>query len=90
MHGRDPMAMDVSQAFSRATYVPVKVLQDMQIHHFEGQMQIVLVDLVVNTKKSAIGIVDVILCLIMVSPYVRIVMVAGIVQAQYLYKNSVM
>lgn len=87
MRGGDPMALGVSQAFPHARYVHAKVPQDLKIHHFEGQAQVLLVDSVVNTGKSVIECVDAIRFL---SPDIRIIIVAGVVQAQCLYRNSVM
>jgi uracil phosphoribosyltransferase len=87
MRGGDPMALGVSQAFPHARYVHAKVPQDLKIHHLEGQAQVLLVDSVVNTGKSVIECVDAIRFL---SPDIRIIIVAGVVQAQCLYRNSVM
>jgi uracil phosphoribosyltransferase/phosphoserine phosphatase/adenylate kinase len=87
MRGGDPMASGVSKAFPRAMYVHVRVPQDLKVDHLKGQQQIVLVDSVVNTGKSVIECVQAIrgLC-----PDIQIVIVTGVVQAQCLYRNSVM
>ncbi|KAI8931110.1 hypothetical protein NX059_012120 [Plenodomus lindquistii] len=87
MRGGDPMALGVSQAFPQARYVHAKVPQDLKIQHLEGQAQVLLVDSVVNTGKSVIEFVDAIRLL---SPDICIIIVAGVVQAQCLYRNSIM
>ncbi|KAF2847213.1 hypothetical protein T440DRAFT_501354 [Plenodomus tracheiphilus IPT5] len=87
MRGGDAMALGVSKAFPRAMYVHVKVPKDLQYHHLKGQAQVVLVDSVVNTGKSIIECVEAIRCL---SPDIRVVIVTGVVQAQCLYRDSIM
>jgi orotate phosphoribosyltransferase len=63
------------------------VPQDLKVDHLKGQQQIVLVDSVVNTGKSVIECVQAIRGL---RPDIQIVIVTGVVQAQCLYRNSVM
>lgn len=87
MRGGDPMASGVSRVFPRAMYVHVKVPQDLQLHHLEDQQHVVLVDSVVNTGKSIIDCVEAVRGL---RPDIRIVVVAGVVQAQCLYRDSIM
>ena len=79
------MASGVSKAFPRAMYVHVKVPQDLKLHHLEDQVQAVLVDSVVNTGKSIIECVHAVRDL---NANIRIIVVAGVIQAQCLYKSS--
>lgn len=87
MRGGDPMASGVSRAFPCAMYVHVKVPQDIQGHHLDGQQHVILVDSVVNTGKSIIECVQAIRGL---RPDIRIVIAAGVLQAQCLHRDSVM
>ncbi|CBX98538.1 hypothetical protein IAQ61_007831 [Plenodomus lingam] len=87
MRGGDPMALGVNEAFPRASYVHVKVPEDLQSHHLDGQAQVILVDSVVNTGKSVIECIGAIRSH---RPEIRIVIVAGVVQAQCLHRDSIM
>ncbi|KAJ4367992.1 hypothetical protein N0V83_006347 [Neocucurbitaria cava] len=85
MRGGDPMASGVSKAFPQGMYVDVKKPLDIELHHLQGQAQVILVDSVVNTGKSIIECVHAIRKL---DADIRIIIVAGVIQAQCLYRNS--
>ena len=57
-----------------------------KFHHLEGQLTIILVDSVVNTGKTVIEFVQYIRKL---HATIRIVVVAGVVQAQCLAENGI-
>jgi uracil phosphoribosyltransferase len=79
MRGGEPMASGVSKAFPLAMYVHASRPTDVKSHHIHGRKQIVLVDSVVNTGKTVMEFLQVVHNL---NTSVRIVVVAGVVQAQ--------
>ena len=87
MRGGEPMAYGVSDALPRAMFVHAKEATDLKPHHLSGQSTVILVDSVVNTGKSMIEFVKHALAL---EPYIRIVMVAGVVQDQCLSTGSLL
>lgn len=79
MRGGEPMAFGVNDAFPLATLLHAKLPDDIKDHHLQGQFTVVLVDSVVNSGKSVIDFVQHIYSL---HATIRIVVVAGVVQAQ--------
>ncbi|KAJ8111651.1 hypothetical protein OPT61_g5808 [Boeremia exigua] len=78
MRGGEPMAFGVSRALKLASFVHSKEFCDIDPNHFDFKDTIILVDLVVNSGKS---IMDYILPLRERCPKVKVVVVAGVVQA---------
>ena len=79
MRGGEPMAFGVSDAFPLAMFLHAKDADDIKTHHLQGQSTVVLVDSVVNTGKT---IVDFVQHVRKLHFTIRIVVVAGVVQAQ--------
>jgi uracil phosphoribosyltransferase/phosphoserine phosphatase/adenylate kinase len=85
MRGGDAMASGVSKAFPRAMYVHIKEPEEFQHRHLEGCAQVLLVDSVINTGKSVLECVKAIGLL---NKDIRVVIVAGVIQAQCLHRSS--
>ena len=79
MRGGEPMASGVSDALPLAMFVHAGDADDVKLHHLQGQVTVVLVDAVINTGKTVVEFVQHIRKL---NATVRIVVVAGVVQAQ--------
>ncbi len=79
MRGGEPMAFGVNDAFPLAMFVHASDADDIKLHHLEGQLTIILVDSVVNTGKTIVEFVQHVRKL---HTTIRIVVVAGVVQAQ--------
>jgi uracil phosphoribosyltransferase/adenylate kinase/phosphoserine phosphatase len=79
MRGGEPMASGVSDAFPRAMFVHAGGADDIKRHHLQGQLTVILVDSVVNTGKSIAEFVEHVRKL---HATIRIVVVAGVIQAQ--------
>ncbi|MCJ1288711.1 hypothetical protein MMC34_000240 [Xylographa carneopallida] len=79
MRGGEPMAFGVSDALPLAMFVHAGEADDVKLHHLEGQLTVILVDAVVNTGKTVVEFVQHIRKL---HATIRIVVVAGVVQAQ--------
>ena len=79
MRGGEPMAYGVSDAFPLAIFVHTRDADDIKLHHLEGQLTVILVDSVINTGKTIIESVRQIRKL---HATIRIVIIAGVVQAQ--------
>ncbi|MCJ1404901.1 hypothetical protein MMC11_008127 [Xylographa trunciseda] len=79
MRGGEPMAFGVSDAFPLAMFVHAGEADDVKLHHLEGQLTVILVDSVINTGKTVVEFVKHIRKL---HATIRIVVVAGVVQAQ--------
>ena len=79
MRGGEPMAYGVSDAFPLAMFVHARDADDIKLHHLEGQLTVILVDSVVNTGKTIVESVQQVRKL---HATIRIVVVAGVVQAQ--------
>src|ERR1700712_3386368 len=79
MRGGEPMAFGVNDAFPLAWFVHAKEPKELETHHVVGQKTILLVDSVVNNGKSVLEFVEHIR---KIDAYTRIVVVAGVVQAQ--------
>ena len=79
MRGGEPMALGVNDAFPGAMFVHASDPKNLQPHHLEGQITVILVDSVVNTGKTIVEFVQHVRKL---HATIRIVVVAGVVQAQ--------
>lgn len=79
MRGGEPMALGVSDAFPNALFVHANRPSDIIPRHVQGQHTVVLVDSVVNSGKTIVKFVQHIRSL---HATVRIVVTAGVVQAQ--------
>lgn len=83
MRGGEPMALGVSEAFPAAMFVHANVPEDLKEQHIRGQSTILLVDSVVNSGKT---ILDFIEHVRKINKTVRIVVVAGVIQAKFFNK----
>ena len=79
MRGREPMAVGVNDAFPLAMFVHASDADNIKLHHLQGQLTVILVDLVVNTGKTIVEFVQHVRKL---HATIRIMVVAGVVQAQ--------
>ena len=79
MRGGEPMAYGVSDAFPLAMFVHARDADDIKLHHLEGQLTVILVDSVVNTGQT---IVESVRQVRKLHATIRIVIIAGVVQAQ--------
>ncbi|KAK5108904.1 hypothetical protein LTR62_007706 [Meristemomyces frigidus] len=85
MRGREPMAFGVCEAFPSAMFVHAKRTEDLQAGHSRGQATVILVDSVINTGQSIVEFVERVREL---EPDIRIVVVAGVVQADTVKTGS--
>ncbi|KAI9746656.1 MAG: hypothetical protein M1818_000370 [Claussenomyces sp. TS43310] len=85
MRGGEPMAYGVNEIFPLAMFIHASCPEDVKLHHLEGQLTVVLVDSVVNSGKSVIAFEEHIRKL---HAAIRIVVVAGVVQAASVSKSS--
>ncbi|MCJ1281499.1 hypothetical protein MMC26_000819 [Xylographa opegraphella] len=85
MRGGEPMAFGVSDALPLAMFVHAADADEVELHHLQGQLTVILVDAVVNTGKTVIEFVQHIRKL---HATIRIVVVAGVVQDQCLSGGS--
>ncbi|RWA09455.1 hypothetical protein EKO27_g5671 [Xylaria grammica] len=79
MRGGEPMAFGVNDALPSAMFVHAKEPEDVQEHHLAGKHTVILVDSVVNSGGTVVQFVQHIRT---VCSRVRIVVIAGVVQAQ--------
>jgi len=85
MRGGEAMALGVNDAFPLAMFVHASRSDDIMLHHLQGQLTVVLVDSVVNSGKTVVQFVQHVRDL---HATIRIVVVAGVVQAQSISENS--
>ncbi|MCJ1377066.1 hypothetical protein MMC17_000156 [Xylographa soralifera] len=85
MRGGEPMAFGVSDALPLAMFVHAGGADDVKFHHLQGQLTVILVDAVVNTGKTIVEFVQQVRKL---HATIRIVVVAGVVQAQCVFGGS--
>ncbi|KAI3326546.1 uracil phosphoribosyltransferase-domain-containing protein [Xylariaceae sp. AK1471] len=85
MCGGGPMASGVSDALPDAMFVQAKGPDDVMEHHLDGQCTVILVDSVVDSGNTVMQFVQHIRTLY---PAIRIVVVAGVVQAQCISEGS--
>lgn len=79
MRGGEPMAMGVSDVVPEAMFIHAQNPHDLTSRHLENQTTVLLVDSVVNSGASVVGFYERIRSL---KATARIVVVAGVVQAQ--------
>ncbi|KAI1345648.1 uracil phosphoribosyltransferase-domain-containing protein [Xylaria sp. FL0043] len=79
MRGGEPMAFGVSDALPEAMFIHAKDPKDILLQHLDGRHTVILVDSVVNSGKSVVQFVQHIRA---ISSKIRIVVIAGVVQAQ--------
>ncbi|EAU33679.1 predicted protein [Aspergillus terreus NIH2624] len=79
MRGGEPMAFGINDAFPRAMFLHASTPDNVQSHHLLGLSAVVLVDSVVNNGKTVVSFVRHIRSL---DANVRIIVAAGVVQAQ--------
>ena len=79
MRGGEAMALGVNDAFPLAMFVHASRPDDIMLHHLQGQFTVVLVDSVVNSGKTVVQFVQHVRNL---HATIRIVVVAGVAQAQ--------
>ena len=79
MRGGEPMALGVNDALPLAMFLHAKVSSDIKAKHVQSCNMIVLVDSVINSGKSILEFVQHIRHL---HKTIRIVVVAGVIQAQ--------
>lgn len=85
MRGGAPMAPGVSEALPAAMFVHARKPDELQFHHIEGQETIILVDSVINGGTSALECIQHIRKSL---PKLRIVIVAGVAQAQCIREGA--
>lgn len=85
MRAGEPMADGVNDAFPLAMFVHAKRPEDIQSHHLKGKAQVILVDAVVNSGKTAMEFVETIRT---IDANIHIVFVAGVVQAECVSPDS--
>ncbi|KAI0811596.1 uracil phosphoribosyltransferase-domain-containing protein [Xylaria sp. FL0064] len=79
MRGGEPMAFGVSDALPEAMFIHAKDPKDILLQHLDGRHTVILVDSVVNSGKSVVQFVQHIR---IICSKIRIVVIAGVVQAQ--------
>ena len=79
MRGGEAMALGVNDAFPLAMFVHAKDPNDIMPHHLQGQLTVILVDSVLNSGKTVVEFVQHVRNL---NVAIRIVILAGVVQAQ--------
>ncbi|KAH8430781.1 uncharacterized protein LDX57_008444 [Aspergillus melleus] len=85
MRGGEPMAFGVYDVFPTASFLHAAKTQDVTAKRLQGCSTVVLVDSVINSGKTIVEFVQHIRLL---KPFIRIVVVAGVVQAQAIAGNS--
>ena len=85
MRGGEAMALGVNDAFPLAMLLHASRPNDIMLHHLQGQPTCVLVDSVVNSGKTVVQFVEHVRNL---DATIRIVVVAGVVQAQSISEGS--
>ncbi|KAI0431299.1 uracil phosphoribosyltransferase-domain-containing protein [Xylaria sp. FL1042] len=79
MRGGEPMAFGVSDALPEAMFIHAKGPKDVLVQHLDGRHTVILVDSVVNSGKTVVQFVRHIRA---ICSRIRIVVIAGVVQAQ--------
>jgi uracil phosphoribosyltransferase/phosphoserine phosphatase len=85
MRGGEPMAFGVNDAFPQAMFVHAKGPKDVSENHLEGTCTVILVDSVVNSGLTVVQFVQHIRT---IRSGIRIIVVAGVVQAQAVSEGS--
>ncbi|KAL6409771.1 hypothetical protein AUP68_06166 [Ilyonectria robusta] len=79
MRGGEAMAFGVNAAFPHAMFIHAASATDIKRHHVDRQCTVILVDSVVNSGKTLMEFIEHVHSL---NPSIRIVVVAGVVQAE--------
>ncbi|KAK0710675.1 uracil phosphoribosyltransferase-domain-containing protein [Lasiosphaeris hirsuta] len=87
MRGGEPLALGVNDAFPTAMFLHAKEAGELRAGHLAGRETVVLVDSVVNSGKSVVEFVQRVRAL---GSGVRVVVVAGVVQAGAISPGSVL
>ena len=85
MRGGEPMALGISDAFPLAIFMHAGSVEDIKPHHLQGVATVMLVDSVVNTGKT---ITDFVHHVRKLQTSITIVVVAGVVQADFVSQNG--
>ena len=85
MRGGEAMALGVNEAFPLAMFIHANAPEEIMLHHLQGQLTLVLVDSVVNSGKTVVQFVQHVRKL---HATIRIVVVAGVAQAQSISEGS--
>ena len=85
MRGGEPMALGVNDALPKAMLVHAHHPDSIKLHHLSGQLSVILVDSVLNTGKT---IVDCVQHIRKLHSTIRIVIIAGVVQAECISENG--
>ena len=85
MRGGEPMALGVNSVFQLAMFVHATQPSDIKPHHLHRQRNVLLVDSVVNSGKSVAEFIQHVRSL---DNTVRIIVIAGVVQAQSLSEGA--
>jgi uracil phosphoribosyltransferase/adenylate kinase len=85
MRGGEAMALGVNEAFPLAMFVHASRPDDIMLHHLQGQRTVMLVDSVVNSGKTVVQFVEHIRN---IHATIRIVVIAGVVQAESVSEGS--
>ncbi|KAK0109401.1 hypothetical protein ONS95_002099 [Cadophora gregata] len=85
MRGGEPMALGVNEIFPLAMFVHASCPEDIKPHHLQGQSTVVLVDSVVNNGTTVVQFEQHVRRL---NPTIRVVIIAGVVQAQSVSEGS--
>ncbi|KAK3356727.1 uracil phosphoribosyltransferase-domain-containing protein [Lasiosphaeria hispida] len=87
MRGGEPLALGVNDAFPSAMFLHAKQASDVRAGHLNGRETVLLVDSVVNSGKSIVEFVQRVRQL---EGLVRVVVVAGVVQARAVSPGSIL
>ncbi|MCJ1448016.1 MAG: hypothetical protein MMC23_008529 [Stictis urceolatum] len=87
MRGGEPMAFGVNEVFPQAMFLHAKDPDDLELHHLQKALTVVLVDSVVNNGKTVDQFVRHIR---KTHDSIRIVIVAGVVQAQAVSSDGIL
>ncbi|KAK8048253.1 uracil phosphoribosyltransferase-domain-containing protein [Apiospora phragmitis] len=79
MRGGEPLAQGIAKVFENAMFLYAQDPQNVKAYHLAGQSTVLLVDSVVNSGKSVVQFIQHIREL---HATIRIVVIAGVVQAQ--------
>ena len=85
MRGGEPMAFGVNDIFPLSMFIHASCPEDIKSHHLQGQSTVVLVDSVVNNGTTVVQFEQHVRRL---NPTIRVVVVAGVVQAKSVSEGS--
>lgn len=85
MRGGEPMAFGITDIFPLASFVHARQLADVTRRHLDGQVTVILVDSVIDIGKTVVEFVEHVRKL---HASIRIVVVAGVIQAQAVAADS--